>query len=162
MLPPAAAPAAAPQMLPPPMLPPAAALAQAALPQVLAHFGGKLPQSVTEERLVGRIKRYTDMPNGGGYGFIDCEETKLRFSRDVYIHKNQMHGMKIGDMVSFTVVRNNKGEPQARNVMMADDALLLRPEAASMAAGSLPAAGPAVAGAAAVAAPAAVHAPPTG
>lgn len=86
-------------------------------------------QGLEEERLIGRIKRYVDMPGGGGYGFIDCEDTKLRFSRDVYIHKNQMHGLTIGDSVSFTIVRNNKGEPQARNVMRSEDALMLRPGA---------------------------------
>merc|ERR1719203_2242521 len=86
-------------------------------------------QGLEDERLVGRIKRYVDMPGGGGYGFIDCEDTKLRFSRDVYIHKNQMHGLAIGDSVSFTIVRNNKGEPHARNVMRNEDALMLRPGA---------------------------------
>lgn len=79
-----------------------------------------------EERLVGRIKRYVDLPNGGGYGFIDCEDTKLRFSRDVYIHKNQMNGLQIGDEVTFTIVRNSKGDPQARNVMRSEDSVLLR------------------------------------
>lgn len=77
------------------------------------------------ERFLGRIKRYVDMP-GGGYGFIDCEETKMRFARDVYIHKNQMHGFTIGDQVSFTIVRNSKGEPQARHVMKAEDAVAIR------------------------------------
>jgi len=79
-----------------------------------------------DDRFEGRIKRYVDMPGGGGYGFIDCEDTKLRFSRDVYIHKNQMAGFAIGDLVSFQLTRNNKGEPQARNVMRPEDALLLR------------------------------------
>lgn len=86
----------------------------------------RVNQGLDDERLIGRIKRYVDMPGGGGYGFIDCEDTKLRFSRDVYIHKNQMHGLSMGDSVSFTIVRNNKGEPQARNVMPFEDALLLR------------------------------------
>jgi len=86
--------------------------------------------SLEDERFVGRIKRYVEMPSGGGYGFIDCEETKLRFTRDVYIHRNQMHGLQIGDEVTFTIVRNAKGEPQARNVMRAEDAALLRAHAA--------------------------------
>ena len=63
-----------------------------------------------EERYIGRIKRYQDGPLGG-YGFIDCDEVKSRFSRDVYIHKNQMIGFQIGDEVSFTIALNNKGEP---------------------------------------------------
>jgi len=86
-----------------------------------------LHQGMEEERLIGRIKHYVNLPDGGGYGFIDCEDIKLRFSRDVYIHKNQMQGMVVGDSVSFTYVRNHRGEPQARHVMRAEDALLLRP-----------------------------------
>ena len=78
-----------------------------------------------EERYIGRIKRYQDGPMGG-YGFIDCDEVKSRFSRDVYIHKNQMIGFQIGDEVSFTIALNNKGEPQARNVMRRDEAVMLR------------------------------------
>lgn len=88
----------------------------------------RINQSLEEERLIGRIKRYTDLPDGGGYGFIDCEDTKLRFTRDVYIHKNQMIGLglQVGDEVSFMVIRNAKGDPQARNVMRAEDALIMR------------------------------------
>ena len=71
------------------------------------------------------MKRFQDGP-AGGYGFIDCDETKLRFTRDIYIHRNQMIGLQIGDEVSFTISLNNKGEPQARNVMKREDALLLR------------------------------------
>ena len=78
-----------------------------------------------EERFIGRVKRFQDGP-AGGYGFIDCDETKLRFTRDIYIHRNQMIGLQIGDEVSFTIALNNKGEPQARNVMKREDALLLR------------------------------------
>ena len=81
-----------------------------------------------EERFIGRVKRFQEGP-GGGYGFIDCDEAKLRFTRDIYIHRNQMVGLQIGDEVSFTIVLNNKGEPQARNVMKREDALLLRASA---------------------------------
>jgi len=76
-----------------------------------------------DEKLVGRIKWYVDMAGGGGYGFIDCEDTKLRFSRDVYVHKNQMQGLVIGDQVVFQITRNAKGDPQARNVMKMEDAI---------------------------------------
>lgn len=81
--------------------------------------------ALSEERYIGRIKRYQDGPMGG-YGFIDCDEVKTRFSRDVYIHKNQMIGFQIGDEVSFTIALNNKGEPQARNVMRREEAVMLR------------------------------------
>lgn len=91
-----------------------------------------------QERFVGRIKRYVDMPSRGGYGFIDCGETRMRFARDVYIHKNQMLGFHVGDQVSFTIVRNSKGEPQARNVMTTEDAVLLRMGVPVCAAGATP------------------------
>ncbi|CAK9035491.1 DEAD-box ATP-dependent RNA helicase 40 [Durusdinium trenchii] len=94
-----------------------------ALAAALAALGGLAPRAParTEERLVGRIKRFMDVPNGYGYGFIDCEETKLRFSRDVYLHRNQMEGLQIGDEVSFSLMFNSKGEPQARNVTKLED-----------------------------------------
>lgn len=88
------------------------------------------PFSRNEEIFLGRIKRFVDMSAGGGYGFIDCEETKMRFTRDVYIHRNQMNNLSIGDQVAFSIVRNQKGEPQARNVMRAEDAIALRATAA--------------------------------
>merc|ERR1712146_98077 len=93
--------------------------------------GPRPPLNLEEEVFLGRIKRYVDMPNGGGYGFIDCEETKLHFSRDVYIHKNQMNGLQPGDQVAFTISRNQRGEPQARNVMRGEDAPLLRAQSAA-------------------------------
>ena len=37
-----------------------------------------------------------------------------------------MVGLQIGDEVTFTIALNNKGEPQARNVMKREEALLLR------------------------------------
>lgn len=110
-----------PNVLPPPPLPgwPAHVANSAAL-----AFAG-VPLRPREERLVGRVKRFMDVPGGFGYGFIDCEETKLRFTRDVYVHRNQLEGLQIGDEVTFTLMLNSKGEPQARNVMKLEDALLL-------------------------------------
>lgn len=73
-----------------------------------------------EKRLVGTIKRFFGEKNSG-YGFIDCEEAKLRYGYDVYIHARQMHRCEVGDEVSFSIVRNAKGEPQARNVCRLED-----------------------------------------
>lgn len=108
---------------------------------------GVLPCSATvptqEEWFHGRIKRYSDLPGGGGYGFVDCEETKIRFARDVYIHKNQMNGLTIGAEVTFTITRNSRGEPQARNVMRPEEAQALRVAAQQQAAVARVAAPPA-------------------
>jgi cold shock CspA family protein len=77
-------------------------------------------------RFTGRIKRSYEMSSGGGYGFIESNEAKVKFGRDVYIHAKQMVGYQIGDSVSFTITKNSKGEPQARNVMRTEDAVILR------------------------------------
>lgn len=77
-------------------------------------------------RFMGRIKGFYEGAVGGGYGFIECPEAKMKFGRDVYIHARQMTGFKVGDEISFTIVKNQKGEPQARNVMKAEDAIILR------------------------------------
>lgn len=69
---------------------------------------------------VNLARRFMDVPGGFPYGFIECEETKLRFSRvtrlqrrqplwqslqllhpsslpqDVYVHRKQMEGLQIG------------------------------------------------------------------
>lgn len=77
------------------------------------------------DRYHGRIKKYTEMDSGGGYGFIDCDETKIRFGRDVYIHAKQMQGLRVGDYVVFSITKNSKGEPQARAVMKQEDEAVL-------------------------------------
>merc|ERR1740121_2768164 len=68
-----------------------------------------------EKRYRGRIKRYYGEKNSG-YGFIDCREVKERYGYDTYLHGRQMHGCEVGDDVSFSIVRNAKGEPTARNL----------------------------------------------
>ncbi|CAK9047540.1 unnamed protein product [Durusdinium trenchii] len=37
-----------------------------------------------------------------------------------------MGDAKVGELISFTIVRNGKGEPQARNVMRAEEAMALK------------------------------------
>mmetsp|Transcript_21996 Transcript_21996/g.51596 ORF Transcript_21996/g.51596 Transcript_21996/m.51596 type:complete len:328 (-) Transcript_21996:71-1054(-) len=77
-------------------------------------------------RFSGRIKGFYEIASGGGYGFIDCEAARIRYGRDVYLHSRQMGDAKVGELISFTIVRNAKGEPQARNVMRAEEALALK------------------------------------
>jgi len=45
----------------------------------------------------------------------------MRYGYDVYVHARQMQRCEVGDEVSFTIIRNAKGEPQARNVCKAED-----------------------------------------
>lgn len=77
-------------------------------------------------RFSGRIKGFYEIASGGGYGFIDCEAARIRYGRDVYLHSRQMGDAKVGELISFTIVRNAKGEPQARNVMRAEEAQALK------------------------------------
>ncbi|CAE7304099.1 unnamed protein product [Symbiodinium natans] len=77
-------------------------------------------------RFSGRIKGFYEIASGGGYGFIDCEAARIKYGRDVYLHSRQMGDAKVGELISFTIVRNAKGEPQARNVMRAEEAMALK------------------------------------
>jgi len=53
-----------------------------------------------------------------GYGFLDCPETYALYNRSVFIHKAQwVQGLQLGDVVSFKVELNDKGWPQARDVI---------------------------------------------
>ena len=36
-----------------------------------------------------------------GFGFITCEKFRRKNNTDVYVHKSQMNGAKIGDDVYF-------------------------------------------------------------
>lgn len=90
---------------------------------VPAAVGTSSPGSPTqakdsEERMFGRIRDYNE---SGGFGFIECDEAKIRFGMDVFIHRRQMHNLQKGDEVSFVVIRNSNGQPQARQVCRAED-----------------------------------------
>lgn len=53
---------------------------------------------------------------GQGYGFISCEETLVKYGRDVFVHKNQLLDFTVGDQVSFCVKMNSDGHPRAHNL----------------------------------------------
>lgn len=46
----------------------------------------------------------------------DCEAARMKYGRDVYLHSRQMGDAKVGELISFTIVRNGKGEPQAERM----------------------------------------------
>merc|ERR1719321_2034150 len=70
--------------------------------------GGQLFQGV--------IRMYDDSK---GYGFIECDESKLIYNKDIFLLRSAMKGNatngKEGDRVSFSVNVGNKG-PVAENV----------------------------------------------
>jgi hypothetical protein len=73
------------------------------------------------KRYTGRIRKFQGLSGGHGYGFIDCPEIRHRTGLDVYLHAKQSRGCQVGEEVSFTVVFNTKGEPQARNMVRAEE-----------------------------------------
>lgn len=91
-------------------------------------FSSQVVQEITDgdTRYLGRIKNFREMSGGGGFGFIDSAEARAKYGRDTYIHMKQIQQFKVGDQISFTVYKNPKGEPQARNVMYAADMVFLR------------------------------------
>lgn len=60
---------------------------------------------------VGTLKSYNSR---NGYGFIDCPQAKRDWGADVFVHKNSVpNPWNVGQFVEFSVVTNNKGQPQA-------------------------------------------------
>ena len=57
--------------------------------------------------------------SGRGFGFIESEAAKAEFSKDVFLSDKEIGNHKVGDEVSFTVVVNKDGRPQARLLMSA-------------------------------------------
>jgi len=79
---------------------------------------GALP-SPTPGRYRGMIKSFSARH---GFGFIDCPEARVRYGRDVFIHKALMAqaNLDVGIEVTFTVETNKDGMPQARDVVRFD------------------------------------------
>lgn len=49
-------------------------------------------------------------------GFIQCSDLYGQFKKDVFVSQDELHGQQIGDAVSFRLVLNGKGNPQAWEV----------------------------------------------
>ncbi|CAE8636762.1 unnamed protein product [Polarella glacialis] len=80
--------------------------------------GGAEPEEPVEIRYYGQIRDYNE---SSGFGFIECAEAKARFGMDTFIHRRQMYSLGKNDKVSFVVIRNGNGQPQARNVIKKDE-----------------------------------------
>lgn len=73
------------------------------------------------KRYTGRIKSFSD---SNGYGFITSPEITAIFSMDIFVHQLEVDkvtgmpgaGIPLGTTVSFAVVPNKKGQPQARDL----------------------------------------------
>jgi len=78
---------------------------------------GMPPPGAGPGRFMGHIKSFNVKQ---GYGFIDCPEARVHFGRDVFLHRRLMGDLEEGDQVTFTVEPNEKGMPQARDILRMD------------------------------------------
>jgi len=70
-------------------------------------------EGVTDQRFNGVIKSYNE---GKGFGFIACDEMMAQFGSDVFLHHFQLSEFKVGSEVSFGVILNKEGKPQAKEL----------------------------------------------
>eukprot|EP00930_Biecheleria_cincta_P033448 TRINITY_DN2317_c0_g1_i1.p1 TRINITY_DN2317_c0_g1~~TRINITY_DN2317_c0_g1_i1.p1 ORF type:complete len:668 (-),score=144.59 TRINITY_DN2317_c0_g1_i1:8-2011(-) len=62
------------------------------------------------------------MPKGGkDFGFIDCDEIKEFFGRDVFVKQELASGLQDADMVSFNCFLNREGLPAAEEAAPCDE-----------------------------------------
>jgi len=80
-----------------------------ATPQTTCHRAG-----ITDRRFAGRILCFDRAKN---FGFIMCSDLRGVFDKDIWVHKEQLHGFVVGQLVTFTVVINKHGHPQAVNLL---------------------------------------------
>merc|ERR1719247_1933320 len=62
-------------------------------------------------RYIGEIISFNE---GKNFGFIRSSEASTEYDKDVYCSGNEIGDFRVGDTVSFTIVLNNKSQPQAR------------------------------------------------
>merc|ERR1712032_524019 len=63
--------------------------------------------------LNGTIKSFDDQK---GFGFIESNEIRNIFGKDIFIHKRELSDQtpSVGDSIQFSVEMDNRGQPQAR------------------------------------------------
>mmetsp|Transcript_131698 Transcript_131698/g.239473 ORF Transcript_131698/g.239473 Transcript_131698/m.239473 type:complete len:585 (-) Transcript_131698:150-1904(-) len=73
--------------------------------------------AAAQEEYVGTLK---SLSSRNGYGFIECEETRKIFNRDVYIAESILPegGKEKGTKISFTIGKNSKGHPTAKTARL--------------------------------------------
>jgi len=66
-----------------------------------------------DDTFEGTLKSYSDK---NGFGFIECQIIKQKYGCDVFVHKNEGENVNVGSRVTFQVLLNKKGQPQAKHV----------------------------------------------
>lgn len=68
-------------------------------------------QSPPGQRYTGKIKKFFSEKH---HGFIQCDETWDQFNSDVFVADVEMAGFSVGSVVTFSVMLNKDGKPQAK------------------------------------------------
>jgi len=71
-------------------------------------------QGITDRRFEGAVLCFNPEKN---FGYITCSELRPRFNKDVWVHKEQLGHFEIGQLVSFMVIINKQGHPQAVSLL---------------------------------------------
>merc|ERR1712031_139904 len=72
--------------------------------------------AASSQEYTGTLKSFSARND---YGFVECDETKALFQRDVYVHGNLLPKKEVGTKVKFTVGMNQKGHPQVQKCSLA-------------------------------------------
>jgi len=81
-----------------------------------ANCNGRIPKTkivtpgITDRRFEGTVLCFCPQKN---FGYISCSELRARFNKDMWVHKEQLANFGIGQLVSFMVILNKQGHPQA-------------------------------------------------
>merc|ERR1719291_313454 len=62
------------------------------------------------DRYAGTVKKFDQAK---GFGFIECADLQQMYGRDVWVHHQQLNNFNVGDEVTFDMVLNKAGHPQA-------------------------------------------------
>ena len=76
---------------------------------------GEEPEPVVED---GESKRSTIFSLKDGYGFVNFPQTNNLFFHFSFLVDTDFNDLREGDMVEFTLSKNDRGEPIARNVKL--------------------------------------------
>eukprot|EP00441_Pelagodinium_beii_P019089 CAMPEP_0197661004 /NCGR_PEP_ID=MMETSP1338-20131121/51188_1 /TAXON_ID=43686 ORGANISM="Pelagodinium beii, Strain RCC1491" /NCGR_SAMPLE_ID=MMETSP1338 /ASSEMBLY_ACC=CAM_ASM_000754 /LENGTH=318 /DNA_ID=CAMNT_0043238469 /DNA_START=48 /DNA_END=1004 /DNA_ORIENTATION=+ len=83
------------------------------MPYMPVQVVGKNDKGGQSARELGRIKSFNEQK---GFGFIECARVNQQFGRDLFVHKAQLNGFKVGDEVTLSVMLNEAGFPQAKDL----------------------------------------------
>lgn len=76
-----------------------------------------------EKRFIGYVKSL-----GDEYGFITCDESHRMYGRDVYVTRSQLPTLDQKKKLSFAILVNSKGQPQAADVLCEEESVSQEPE----------------------------------